>query len=155
MWRRFRPTKRCLFRLGCLLGAATGLLGATASETAVALREAAFDGQRCYRVRDLSLIREDVKLFLTDGYLILAKPVAGAPLAAFFSAETEQGDGEVLLVPPTASERASLARYTQAPTLNEHFRGALLLFTDGAGAEGGVAGVGDGCVFRPGISTGS
>jgi hypothetical protein len=135
MWRRLLPTKRCLFRLGCLLGAATGLLGASAAETAVALRGAAFDGQRCYRVRDLSLIREDVKLFLTDGYLMLAKPVAGAPLAAFFSAETEQGDGEVLLVPPTASERASLARYTQAPTLNEHFRGALLLFTDGAGAE--------------------
>ena len=135
MWHRLRPTKRCLFRLGCLLGAATGLLGASAAETAAALREASFDGARCYRVRDLSLIREDVKLFLTDGYLILAKPVAGSPVAAFFSAETEQGDGEVLLVPPTASERASLARFTQAPTLNEHFRGALLLFTDGTGAE--------------------
>jgi hypothetical protein len=135
MWPRLQPTKRCLFSVCWALAAATTLWGATASETAAALREASFDGQRCYRVRDLSLIREDVKVFLTDGYLILAKPVAGAPLAAFFSAETENGDGEVLLVPPTASERASLAHYTQTPTLNEHFRGALLLFTDGTGAE--------------------
>ena len=135
MWRRLQPTKRCLFSFCWALAAATGLFGASASETAAALREASFDGQRCYRVRDLSFIREDVKLFLTDGYLLLAKPVAGAPIAAFFSAEVENGDGEVLLVPQTASERASLAHYTQAPNLNEHFRGAMLLFTDGTGAE--------------------
>lgn len=135
MWRRLQPTKRCLFSVCWLLAAAPGLLGASAAEVAAALREASFDGQRCYRLRDLSIIREDVKLFLTDGYLVLAKPVAGMPIAAFFSAEVEHGDGEVLLVPPTASERASLARYTESPNLNEHFRGALLLFTDGTGKE--------------------
>lgn len=135
MWPKLPPTKRCLFSLYWALVSAGALLGASASETAAELREASFDPQRCYRVRDLSLIREDAKLFLTDGYLILAKPVAGAPIAAFFSAETENGDGEVLLVPPTASERASLAHYAQTPTLNEHFRGALLLFTDGTGKE--------------------
>ncbi len=135
MWRKLRQTKRCLFSGFWLLWTAGVGFGATAAETAALLREASFDAGRCYRVRDLSILRDDVKLFLTDGYLILAKPVAGAPLAAFFSAEAEQGDGELLLVPPDASERSALAHYTQTPTLNEHFKGALLLFTDRTGAE--------------------
>ncbi len=135
MWRKLRQTKRCLFSGFWLLATASVGLSATAAETAALLREASFDAGRCYRVRDFSILRDDVKLFLTDGYLILAKPVAGAPLAAFFSAETDQGDGELLLVPPDASERAALAHYTQTPTLNEHFKGALLLFTDRTGAE--------------------
>ena len=135
MWRKLRQTKRCLFSGFWLLWTAGVGLSATAAETAALLREASFDAGRCYRVRDFSILRDDVKLFLTDGYLILAKPVAGAPLAAFFSAEADQGDGELLLVPPDASERAALAHYTQTPTLNEHFKGALLLFTDRTGAE--------------------
>ncbi len=135
MWRKLRQTKRCLFSGFWLLWTVGVGLGATAADTAALLREASFDAGRCYRVRDFSILRDDVKLFLTDGYLILAKPVDGAPLAAFFSAETEQGDGELLLVPPDASERAALAHHTQTPTLNEHFKGALLLFTDRTGAE--------------------
>ena len=135
MWRKLRQTKRCLFSGFWLLWTAGVGFGATAAETAALLREASFDAGQCYRVRDFSILRDDVKLFLTDGYLILAKPVAGAPLAAFFSAEAEQGDGELLLVPPDASERSALAHYTQTPTLNEHFKGALLLFTDRTGAE--------------------
>ena len=135
MWRKLRQTKRCLFSGFWLLWTAGVGLSSTAAETAALLREASFDAGRCYRVRDFSILRDDVKLFLTDGFLILAKPVAGAPLAAFFSAETDQGDGELLLVPPDASERAALTHYTQTPTLNEHFKGALLLFTDRTGEE--------------------
>ena len=135
MWLKLRQTKRCLFSAIWLLWTVGLGLGATAAETAALLREASFDAARCYRVRDFSILREDVKLFLTDGFLILAKPVVGAPLAAFFSADAEQGDGELLLTPPDASERAALAHYTQTPTLNEHFKGALLLFTDRTGAE--------------------
>lgn len=79
--------------------------------------------------------REDLRLFLTDGYLIFAKPVEGRRVAAYFYAETEAGDGEVLLVPPDAAERTTLARFTGTPNLNEHIKGALLLFTDNTGDQ--------------------
>ena len=83
----------------------------------------------------MSIVREDLRLFLTDGYLIFAKPVEGRRAAAYFYAENESGDGEMLLVPPDAAERATLARFTGAPNLNEHIKGALLLFTDSTGDE--------------------
>ena len=79
--------------------------------------------------------REDLRLFLTDGYLIFAKPVEGRRVAAYFYAETEAGDGEVLLVPPDAAERTTLSRFTGMPNLNEHIKGALLLFTDNTGDQ--------------------
>lgn len=136
MWHKLQLTKRCLFSaIGLLLLSSAAEASTRAADTAAAIRTASFDASRCYRVRDFSLIRDDVKIFLTDGYLILSTPVGGGPIAAFFSAEVEGGDGEVLLVPPDAGERMSLAHYTQTPTLNEHFKGVLLLFTDGTGRE--------------------
>ena len=101
----------------------------TAADVARALRESEFDRDECYRVRDLTVVKEDVRIYLTDGYLIFSRPVAGRPIAAVFSAELEGGDGEVLLLPPDRAERKSLATYTQSPNLDEHFRTVLLLFT--------------------------
>jgi hypothetical protein len=99
------------------------------------MKELAFDAAQCWRVRDLVLVREDVKLYLTDGFVVFSRPLAGAPVAALFWAEVEGGDGEVIVLPPTAGERQSLARFTESPNMNEHFRSAVMIFTDGTAAE--------------------
>jgi hypothetical protein len=105
-----------------------------AAELTRSLREMGLDPAACYRVRDLSFAKEDVRLYLTEGYLIFSKPVMGQRLAAIFTADVEGGDGEVILIPPTRGERQSLASFTQAPNLDEHLRSALLISTDGSAA---------------------
>jgi hypothetical protein len=105
------------------------LVAGSAADVARAIRENSFDRDECYRVRDLTLIKEDIHVYLTDGYLIFSKPVAGRPIAAAFLADTDGGDGEVMLLPPDRAERRSLATYIDSPNLDEHFRGAVFLFT--------------------------
>jgi hypothetical protein len=108
---------------------AAGPEGHPAADVAHAIRENSFDRDECYRVRDLTLVREDIRIFLTDGYLIFSKPVEGRRIAAVFVADAEGGDGEIILLPPDRAERRSLAAYTNSPNLDEHFRGAVFLFT--------------------------
>src|SRR5262249_26484121 len=91
--------------------------------------ENSFDRNECYRVRDLRLVKEDIRLYFTDGHLIFSKPVEGRRIAAVFAADVEGGDGEIILFPPDRGERAALAKYTHSPNLAEHFRAAVLIFT--------------------------
>jgi len=114
-----------------LLAAMAGLpaLAGTAADLALAIRENTFDPAECYRVRDLTISKDDLKIFLTDGHLIFSKPVAGRRIAAVFTTDVDGGDGEVLLMPPDAAERRSLASYIDSATLDEHFRSALFVFT--------------------------
>jgi len=107
----------------------------TAAELAARIRQAGLDPDECYRVREISFAREDLRIYLTDGYLIFGRPVDGRRISAVFSAHNEGGDGELLLMPPLKSERLSLATFTKSPNLNEHFRIALMLFTDGTAEE--------------------
>jgi hypothetical protein len=100
-----------------------------AGDIARAIRENSFDHDECYRVRDLTIVKEDLRIYLTDGHLIFAKPVAGRRIAAVFTADVEGGDAEVLLMPPDHAERRALANYTKQPNLDEHFRTAIFLFT--------------------------
>lgn len=104
-------------------------------ELARGLKELEFDAARCYRVRELLLQKEDAKIYLTDGYLILSKPLGGGPVAAVFTSEVEGGEAEILLLPPSRGERMSLASFIETPNLEERFRNAVFLFTDGTGAE--------------------
>lgn len=115
------------------LSGAAWAAGPTAAETARAVRDAGLDPDQCYRVRDLSLYKEDIKLYFNDGYLMFSKPVGGERIAAIFTADVDGGDGEILLLPPQRAERQSLARFTGSPNLNEHFNAALLMFTDDSG----------------------
>src|SRR5665811_280993 len=96
------------------------LFGGTAADIARAVRENSFDRGECYRVRDLTFQKEDIRVYLTDGYLIFSKPVAGRRIAAVFSSDVEGGDGEVILLPPDRAERRSLAAFIDAPNLDEH-----------------------------------
>lgn len=107
----------------------------TAAHLAVRAREAGLDPAACYRVLELDLSREDLHIYFTSGYLIFGKPVNGVRVTAVFSAETEDGDAEVLLMPPRRSERLSLAKFTGAPNLEEHFGSAILVFTDSTASE--------------------
>jgi hypothetical protein len=118
---RWLPALVLLFRLP--------VFGGAAADIARAIRENSFDRDECYRVRDLTLVREDIKIYLTDGHLIFSKPVAGRRIAAVFAADVEGADAEVLLLPPNRAERTSLARYSGAPNLDEHFQAGVFLFT--------------------------
>lgn len=103
----------------------------TAATIAQELTHLSVDPQQTFRVRELQLTRGDIKLYLTEGVLAFAQPVEGHILAAVFTTGfSEAGDAEVLLLPPDASERASLASFTKSPNLDEHFHSAVFLFSD-------------------------
>jgi len=106
------------------------VLAATAADLAAEVRAAGLDHEQCYRIRDLSLTKEDLRFYFTDGYLVFGKPVSGRRHSAVFLGDVEAGDAEVLVFPPTRSERMSLARRTKSPNLNEHFRLAVMIFSD-------------------------
>ena len=116
--------------LAALAGSYAFAAGPSAAELARQIREAGLDPDECYRVRDLSFQKEDIRIYLTEGYLIFSKPLAGSRRSAVFTADVEGGDGEVLLLPPYRGERQSLALFTQSANLDEHFQAALMIFTD-------------------------
>src|SRR5579864_754258 len=81
---------------GCMSKCRAGLmvlaLGArllhagAAADWAHKIAEAGLDSEDCYRVRDLTLNKEDVRLYFTEGYIIFGKPAGEAPVAAVFVA---------------------------------------------------------------------
>jgi hypothetical protein len=118
-----------------ILVSITGRGANSAADLARTIRDAGLDPAECYRVRDLSFNREDLKFYLTEGFLIFARPVNGHRLAALFSADVEAGDAELILIPPSRSERQSLGSFTGSPNLDEHFNTALFIFSDRSGDE--------------------
>jgi hypothetical protein len=131
---RFRSPSN-LFVVLASLAVLPSLAPAAAPEPAAAalarqIREAGLDPGECYKVLNLDFSREDLHVYFTAGYLIFGKPVNGVRLTAVFSAETEGGDAELLLMPPRRSERLSLSNFAHVPNLEEHFRSAVLVFTD-------------------------
>jgi hypothetical protein len=118
-----------------LLASLRPALGGVAADVDNAIQHATLDPSECYRVVDLNFSKEDLKVYLESGYLVFAKPVRGTRLGAVFVASADGGDADVLLLPPTRSERASLATFTNSPNLEEHFKSAALVFTDGTGEE--------------------
>jgi hypothetical protein len=115
--------------IAALLLVPLSLSAGRAGDIARAIRENSFDRDECYRVRDLTIEKEDLRIYLTDGHLIFAKPVAGRRIAAVFTADVEGGDAEIMLLPPDLAERRALASYIKSPNLDEHFRTAIFLFT--------------------------
>ncbi len=122
----------------CCLGFAAQFLCAGDSTASVLseLHQLSIDPAQTYHVRELQIARGDIKIYLTEGVLAFAKPVNGRTVAAVFTtADTEAGDGEVLVLPPTRSERASLARFAKTPNLDEHFASAVFFFSDETAKE--------------------
>ena len=58
--------------LGALFVACLPLGAGPAADLATAIRENSLDRDECYRVRDLTLVKDDLRIYLTDGYLMLA-----------------------------------------------------------------------------------
>ncbi len=118
-----------------LLLCRTALAVTSAADIARQIQENGLDAAECYRVVDLNFSKEDIRVYFTSGYLIFAKPVNGVRTSALFTADVEGGDAELLLLPPIRSERLSLANFTESPNLNQHFKSALLIFSDNTGDE--------------------
>ncbi len=108
---------------------------AAAADLSRQLKQVTLDPDECYRVTELNFAKEDIKVYLTSGYIVFAKPINGIRPGAVFAATAEAGDAEVLLLPPIRSERLSLATFIDAPNLDEHVSTAALLFTDGTGDD--------------------
>ena len=83
------------------------------------------DAQRVFKIRDASLDRPGVHLTFSDGEIAFIREVNGHITGAFF-----EGEGDVLVLPPTRAERASLGLFTGTPSLNEKFTSAYLRFND-------------------------
>jgi hypothetical protein len=111
------------------------LMGGRGTDLIKAVREAGLDASECYHVRDISFARDEAQIFLTDGFLVLGKSVDGRRVTAVFSTETEGGDAELLLLPPTHAERSTLGKHTGTPNLEEHFTSAIFVFADGTEKE--------------------
>lgn len=109
--------------------------GQTAASLAEQLRRLELDPDHCYRIRDLELHREDIRIFFNDGILIFSQPLHGRRLVAVFRAIEPGDDAELILRPPDRGERSSLARATGSANFNEHFQTAVLVFGDGGGEE--------------------
>ena len=110
-------------------------LAQTAAAIGEKLRRLELDPEQCYRVRDLEFSREDIRFYLNDGVLVFSQPVEGRRVIAVFRTTEPADDGELLLRPPDRGERASLARATGSPNLNEHFHTAIFVFGDGGGEQ--------------------
>jgi hypothetical protein len=94
------------------------------------IRRNHIDPNTVYHVRELPLVREDVRFYLTDGILALLEPVEGRVTGAIFV-----GEGETLVMPPDPSEKRHLARFAGAPVLNEKFNAGFLRFGDDTAAQ--------------------
>jgi hypothetical protein len=88
------------------------------------------DPTQIYSLRDASITRDGLKFYFNRGFVEFFAPVAGEITGAVFS-----GDGEVLLMPPNAAERQSLAQFTQTAVLEERFVSLYLRFTDQTARE--------------------
>lgn len=94
------------------------------------MRSVGLDQSRVYQVRETSIDRAAVHITLHDGTLAFTQDVAGRMTGAFF-----EGDGEVLLVPPSEVERNSMALFTGAAILEERFGTAYFRFNDDTYAD--------------------
>jgi peptidase M1-like protein len=126
----------CILCLALCLAERGALAVETATSVAVELHQLSIDPTQTYRVRELEIARGDIKIYLTEGILAFAKPVAGKTIAAVFTtSHTEAGDAEILVLPPTRSERAALASFTKTPNLDEHLQSAVFFFADDTAKE--------------------
>src|SRR5579864_9681477 len=70
------------------------------------LGQVKLDPARVYKVRDASLDRSAIHISLDDGTIAFTEDVMGRITGAFF-----EGDGEILLSPPSEVERRSMSLF--------------------------------------------
>jgi len=94
------------------------------------LGQVGLDPNRIYQVRGASLDRSAIHITLEDGTIGFTEDVMGRITGAFF-----EGEGEVLIVPPSEVERRSMSLFTGMAILEEHFATAYFRFNDDAAAD--------------------
>jgi peptidase M1-like protein len=94
------------------------------------LQSVGLDKAHVYKVREASIDRAKMHISLDDGTIAFTEAVDGRITGAFF-----EGYGEVLLIPPTQTERASMSLFTGGAILEEAFSTAYFRFNDDLLAE--------------------
>jgi hypothetical protein len=94
------------------------------------LSNVGLDSARVYRARNVSFDRPGFSITLDDGTIAFTEAMDGRVTGAFF-----EGDGEVLLMPPNQVERGSMALFTGAAILEEHFVTGYFRFNDDTFSE--------------------
>ncbi|MBV9268672.1 MAG: hypothetical protein JO061_21065 [Acidobacteriaceae bacterium] len=103
----------------------------TAAEVADQLHHLSVNTTETYHVRDVHLRRGDVSVYLNEGVISFASAVSGRVIAAIFTTKgVDAGDAEIIILPPQAAERASLASFAKTPNVDEHFTSAVFYFSD-------------------------
>jgi hypothetical protein len=117
-----------------LLAGLLGIVSAQAQPAAIDLLDelngVALDPIQSYKVTDLYIRRDAVRVHLQHGRLVFFQPVRGRITGAVF-----EGAGETLVLPPDRTERAQLLRFSGSPILTESFGSAYLRFTDNTFVE--------------------
>src|ERR1700727_2560687 len=121
--------------LVCVLGSvhATGQPTSSAPGTVALYRDLvnpSFDVKDVYKVREISILLEDLHISISDGTMAFMREVDGHITGAVF-----EGAGEVLLVPPNRAERTSLALFTGSAVMEQPFQTAYFRFSDDKVAE--------------------
>ena len=89
------------------------------------LRSVGLSKSQVYKIREASLDRGKLHISLDDGTIAFTEAVDGHVTGALY-----EGYGEVLLMPPTQAERASMSLFTGTAILEETFSDAYLRFND-------------------------
>jgi hypothetical protein len=96
------------------------------SEVWNALSAPAMDPAKSARAENVDIIRDRVRINLTDGTIQFTQPVHGVVFGAVF-----HGKGHLEAVPPNPQEAQQLRLFTKQDRLNVDFTDATFSFTDG------------------------
>jgi hypothetical protein len=88
------------------------------------------DSAHVYSVRDISIRRDAVRLWFTEGRFAFLTAYNGQVTGAVFT-----GHGRAIALPRDPIEKAQLARFLGAPLLDQGFTAAYVRFTDDSAAE--------------------
>ena len=94
------------------------------------LTQVGLDPSRVFKVREAALDRPSVHISLEDGTIGFTQDVMGRITGAFF-----EGDGEILITPPSEVERKSMSLFTGMAILEERFATAYFRFNDDVAGE--------------------
>jgi hypothetical protein len=89
------------------------------------LQQPAFDASKSARVKDLTLVRDRIRITFADGTLQFTQPANGIVFGAVF-----HGSGRVRVNPPNGLEAQQLFLFTKQVPLDMEFTEATFSFTD-------------------------
>jgi hypothetical protein len=98
---------------------------ADADEILTQLSKIQIDKKQIHNIRDITIRRDALTIALNRGVIAFFEPIQGRVTGAVFI-----GSGEIVAIPPDATEKQQIYKFTGTPILNEAFQTAVLRFTD-------------------------